>query len=264
MYVAAADLTQLAGFMSFDLRLHGAAQQYFLLGLRLAKEAGDRLQAARMLYCLARQMIELGQPRAALELVHSGLYVIRRAGNARVAAMLHAMEGRAFGGMGEASECRRAIGRAEEEYVTRDGGEDPGWIAFFSQAELAGISGVALRDLALHHLDRKDAQRSRAYAVEARPYITQAAEGRSKDYLRSQVLDLDGLAVVSFLAGEPDMAVATLNRALDVAAPVSSARAERNLRRTVRLGRSSYGELPDVRELSERARATLSPDSEGA
>jgi hypothetical protein len=262
LFAAVADLTQLAGFMSFDVRLHGAAQRYFTLGLRLAKESGDRLQAARMLYCLARQMIELDEPQTALDLAQSGLYLIRRARNARVSAMMHAMEGRAHGCMGDSRGCQRALDESREEFDRAETADDPPWAAFFSDSELLGVTGVALRDLSLWHLRADQAQLAHTYATKARPFIAQAAEGRSKEYLRSQVLDLDGLAVVNFLAGEPGEAVRAAHRALDLSAPVSSARTQRNLQRTIRLGRARYGDLPELRELSQRAQSNPSVDME--
>ena len=42
LFSAVADLAQLAGWMSYDLQLHATAQRYFLLGMHLAKDAGDR------------------------------------------------------------------------------------------------------------------------------------------------------------------------------------------------------------------------------
>ncbi|MEU8804066.1 hypothetical protein [Spirillospora sp. NPDC048819] len=100
------------------------------------------------------------------------------------------------------------------------------------------------------------------YAAEARPDITDAAEGRSRDYRRSQVLDFDGLAVANFLMGEPGEAAAALDRALDLAVPVTSARAQHNLHRTIRLGRARYGGLPAVQELRDRVRTDLSHELE--
>lgn len=78
LFDGVADLAQLAGWMSYDVGLHATAQRYFALGLHLAKEAGDRLQGARMLYCMARQLIEVRQPDDALELLDLALYGSRR------------------------------------------------------------------------------------------------------------------------------------------------------------------------------------------
>ena len=42
LFSAAAEATQLAGWASYDVGLHGLAQQYLVQALRLAAAAGDR------------------------------------------------------------------------------------------------------------------------------------------------------------------------------------------------------------------------------
>src|SRR5262249_14024044 len=41
LFVAAAELTRLAGWMAYDLEQHGLAQRYLIQALRLAREAND-------------------------------------------------------------------------------------------------------------------------------------------------------------------------------------------------------------------------------
>jgi hypothetical protein len=101
LFSAVADLAQLAGWMSYDLQLHATAQRYFLLGMHLAKDAGDRPQVGRMLYCLARQMIDLQRYREALDLAQTGVYAIRRSSTPKTMALLHVIEARAHAGMGQ-------------------------------------------------------------------------------------------------------------------------------------------------------------------
>lgn len=75
--------------------------------------------------------------------------------------------------------------------------------------------------------------------------------------MNSQVLDLDGLAIIDLLSGEPVSATAALTRALDSAPEVNSARVDRNLRRTLQLGQSLYPDVSDVHEVADRARTIL-------
>jgi hypothetical protein len=107
LFSAIADLAQLAGWMSYDLQMHTTAQRYYLLGTHLAKDAGDRLQVARMLYCLARQMIGLRRYREALDLAQTGVYAIRRNSTPKTIAMLYIIEARAHAGMSQAQDCHR-------------------------------------------------------------------------------------------------------------------------------------------------------------
>lgn len=62
---------------------------------------------------------------------------------------------------------------------------------FFDETELAGVTGFALRDLAV-----RDPSRSVRHAVRARPWIARATTGRSRAILRRRVLNLTDLVLV--------------------------------------------------------------------
>jgi hypothetical protein len=225
-FSAIADLAQLAGWMTFDLQLHATAQGYYLLGLRLAKDAGDRAQVARLLYCLARQMIDLGQPREALDLVQSGLYAVRRSSVPKATAMLRIIEARAYACTGNAKECHQALGLAQDAFSRVGANTDPEWCGFFDEGELCGLVGVTLRDLALW-----DADHARDHAAAAMPWIESAVRQRPRAYLRSKVLDVDGLAVTSLLIGEPEAAAEHARSAISLARDMTSSRVTSRLKR---------------------------------
>lgn len=252
LFSAVADLAQLAGWMSFDMGLQEIARRHFVLGLHLAREAGDRLQVARMLYCLARQMVDLDRPGDGLDVVQTALYATRRVATARVRSMLLVMEARAHAKRGEPRECHRALGLAHEAFSDSDSSTEPGWMSFFDEAELAGLSGVALRDLA-----RRDVDHERAHASITRPYLVRATEQRSTAYLRSHVLDLDALTTADLLLGEPERAGEAMTQAIGLAERISSPRVVRNLGRTVSLARHRYAGLGVFDELAERAQAIM-------
>ena len=128
LFSAVADLAQLAGWMSYDLQLHATAQRYFLLGMHLAKDAGDRPQVGRMLYCLARQMIDLARYREALDLAQTGVYAIRRSSTPKTMALLHVIEARAHAGMGQARDCYRALGAAQDAFAQAGKRHRPGLV----------------------------------------------------------------------------------------------------------------------------------------
>ena len=250
LYSAVADLAQLAGWMSYDLQLHATAQRYFLLGMHLAKDAGDRPQVARMLYCLARQMIDLNHPREALDLAQTGVYAIRRASTPKTMAMLQIIEARAHACMGAPVECQRALDQAQETFAQAGTDTDPAWCAFFGVGELYGLIGVALRDLAI-----ADAEHARIYAERARPWIQRAIEHRPGHYVRSRVMDIDALAAVSALLGDAEATAAATTTAISMAGAVTSARVTTRLRRTAQLARQRFPGSGAMNELSERVRA---------
>jgi tetratricopeptide (TPR) repeat protein len=249
-YSAVADLSQLAGWMSYDLELHATAQRYFLLGMHLARDGGDRPQVARMLYCLARQMIDLGRYKEALDLAQTGTYAIRRSATPKAAAMLLIIQARAYAGMGRAPECNHALGMAQGAFNQAVPGTDPEWLAFFGEGELYGSLGVALRDLAL--ASEGDAER---YAADARPWIERAIESRPDHFLRSRVMDMDSLAVVKILLKEPESAIEAASTAISMADRVASSRVIRRLRRTGQLAQTQFPRLSAIADLADQTRA---------
>src|SRR5215469_9200082 len=61
IFGAAAEVTQLLGWSAYDAGRHGAAQRYFMQGLRLATEAGDAMLGGRLLSNLSHQANYLGR-----------------------------------------------------------------------------------------------------------------------------------------------------------------------------------------------------------
>jgi hypothetical protein len=249
-FSAVADLAQLAGWMSYDLELHATAQRYFLLGTHLARDAGDRPQVARMLYCLARQMIELGRFREALDLAQTGVYAARRSATPKTTALLLIIEARAHAGMGNAAECCHALDMAQDSFSRAGTGTDPGWCSFFDEGELYGLLGVTLRDLALN-IELSPER----YAADARPWIERAIELRSRSFLRSRVLDMDSLAVVNVLLDEPESAESAALKALSMADYVTSSRVTNRLLRTAKLARARFPGSSAIGEFTDRTRA---------
>lgn len=243
--LAVTDLAQLAGWMSYDLQMHRTAQRYYFLGLRTAREAGDGTQVARLLYCLARQMVDVGRHKDALDFARAGLYAARRNSAPKPTALLNVIEARAYACMGDVVECRRALGTCQETFRRVGAGIDPHWCAFFDEGELCGLVGVTLRDLAL-----ADTDHARRHAADALPWVQRAASQRPSGFLRSKVLDLDGLAVIELLLHEPAEAAKRLMSAVSMADGIASERVSSRLRRTVALGNQLF---PGSRALGEAA-----------
>jgi hypothetical protein len=203
-----------------------------------------------MLYCLARQMIDLGRYAEALDLAQTGTYAIRRSATPKAMAMLLIIQARAYAGMGRASECSYALGIAQDAFSQAGPGTDPEWCAFFDEGELYGLLGVALRDLAL--ASEGYAER---YATDARPWIERAIERRPSHFLRSRVMDMDSLAVVNVLLKEPESAIETARTAIFMAGRVASSRVISRLRRTGRLAQAQFPRLSAIADLADQTRA---------
>ncbi len=229
--------------MSYDVGLQPTAQKYFVLALHAAKEAGDKPLGSYILSSMSRQMIHLGRPDDALELIHLAQYGSRDCATARTQAMLYAMEARAYANMGQPSKCKRAVRMAEDTFADAglEGEPEPDWIRFFSEAELNGENSHSYRDLAYV------AGRSPTYASLAEPLMERAVElfEKDPDHQRSYALNLIGLATVHLLKREPEQSVVLAEKALGVARSIRSERVNTRLRKTVDHAARGFGDVAE-------------------
>ncbi|MFF5345023.1 hypothetical protein ACH46L_24420 [Streptomyces althioticus] len=256
LFKVAAELAELAGWMSYDVGLQSTAQKYFVLALHAAKEAGDRPLGSYVLSNMSRQMIHLGRPEDALELIHLAQYGSRDCASPRVQSMLYAMEARAYANMGQPGRCKRAVRMAEDTFA--EAGEwdepDPDWIRFFSEAELYAENSHSFRDLAYV------AGRSPTYASLAEPLMKRAVElfGREGgEHQRSYALNLIGMATVHLLQREAEQSTVLATEAIKAAKKVRSERVNTRIRKTVDTAVRDFGELAEVVELTERLAVEL-------
>ncbi|MFF5564977.1 hypothetical protein ACFY7Z_00520 [Streptomyces sp. NPDC012623] len=260
LFRCAAELAELAGWMSYDVGLQPNAQKYFVLALHAAKEAGDKPLGSYILSSMSRQMIHLGRPDDALELIHLAQYGSRDSATPRTQAMLYAMEARAYANLGRPSRAKRAVRMAEDTFCDIDphGEPEPDWIRFFSEAELNGENAHSFRDLAYVE------GRSPTYASLAEPVMRRAVElfGKDKEHQRSYALNLIGMATVHLLKKEPEQSTALAEQAMEVAAKVRSERVNTRLRKTLSTAARDFGHVGEVSDLTERIAARLPESAE--
>ncbi|GCB93832.1 hypothetical protein SALB_06623 [Streptomyces noursei] len=248
LFKVAAELAELAGWMSYDVGLQPTAQKYFVLALHASKEAGDRPLGSYILSSMSRQMIHLGRPDDALELIHLAQYGSRETATARTQAMLYAMEARAYAGMGQPSKVKRAVRMAEDTFSDVAPGEpEPDWIRFFSEAELNAENAHSYRDLAYV------AGRSPTYASLAEPVMQRAVElfGKDPEHQRSYAFNLIGMATVHLLQKEPEACAVMAQQAIPFARQVRSERVNTRLRKTVDTAVREFGHVPEVIQLGD-------------
>ncbi|MFD4552450.1 regulator [Streptomyces sp. NPDC058467] len=161
LFAAAADLTRLAGWTSYDIAAHGLAQRYFVQALRLSQAAGDRAYGSYVLVTMSRQAVYLGHGREAVQLARVAQQGVGSAAPAAVQAMLHAVEARGHGVLGEVRACTASLVRAERALeASRSGDEVPHWARFFDEAQLADEFGHCHRDLQQFRAAAQHAERS--------------------------------------------------------------------------------------------------------
>ncbi|MFE3774843.1 regulator [Streptomyces sp. NPDC059122] len=161
LFAAAADLTRLAGWTSYDIAAHGLAQRYFVQALRLSQAAGDRGYGAYVLVTMSRQAVYLGHGREAVQLARVAQQGVGGSVPPTVQALLHAAEARGHGILSEVRACTAALARAERALESaRPGDDTPYWARFFDEAQLADELAHCHRDLQQYRAASQHAERS--------------------------------------------------------------------------------------------------------
>ncbi|MCM2576369.1 regulator [Streptomyces meridianus] len=212
LFAAAADLTRLAGWTSYDIAAHGLAQRYFVQALRLAQAAGDRMYGAYVLSTMSRQAVYLGHGREAVQLARVAQQGVGSAAPPAVLALLHAVEARGHGVLGDVRACTASLLRAEQALETARTGDDlPFWARFFDEGQLADEFGHCHRDLQQYRTAARHAERS--------------LDLRSPDHVRSRLFCRVVLATALLGLGELERACSVGAEAARAADGMRSARA---------------------------------------
>ncbi len=242
LWGVAANLAVLAGWMSHDVGLEPTAQKYFLIAAHAARDGGDRPRAGEALSRAARQMIHLGRPEDALDLMKLASSGSGERTQPRTRAMLQTIEAWAEAAMGHGQAMRRALGQAEDLFVAdRDRQEPPSWMQNFDEADLHGMEALAYRTLAEH---------DPAAALPAQFHAQRALELRQDGHDRSKIFDHLTMASACFISDDPEQADRYARLALLTINQTSSHRTWDRLREMYRLtGRySTTGRIDTLRE----------------
>ncbi|WP_329388692.1 regulator [Streptomyces sp. NBC_01716] len=212
LFAAAADLTRLAGWTSYDIAAHGLAQRYFVQALRLSQAAGDRAYGSFVLITMSRQAVYLGHGREAVQLARVAQQGVGSSAPPVVQALLHSVEARAHAVLGEARACTTSLARAERALESaRPGDEVPHWARTFDEGQLADEFAHCYRDLQQYRAAVQHAER--------------ALQLRSPAFARSRLFCRVVLACARLGLGELDQACALGAEAAQQATEIRSARA---------------------------------------
>lgn len=207
LYSTVAEATLLAGWMSYDSCHHGLAQRYFLQALRLAQDANDRRLAGSILSAMSHQATFLGRYTQAATLARAALMGISPVATPTLRAQFHAMEARALARTGDVSACEAALSAATNALESRNSDDEPEWISYFDEAELAAESAHCFRDV-----------------NSARRAVAHAENAMSGSHVRSDFFATMVLADAHLRAGETEEACRVALDALDLGEQLKSAR----------------------------------------
>ncbi|MGB6165097.1 MAG: hypothetical protein WBF75_21515 [Pseudonocardiaceae bacterium] len=238
---AAADAAELLGWSAYDAGRHGVAQCYFVQGLRLAREANDRLMGGQILSNLSHQANYLGNFSEAIQFARAAQAATVGEASATVSAMFLAMEARALASIGDARACAAVLHRAEQEFDQSNPSADPDWIGYFDAWELAGEAAHCFRDL--------------GQPRETRLFVAQAIDPIRTPARTRAFIDMVG-AAGALRAGDLDQAVSI---ATDVVRSANSLQSSRYIRYVTDFHKSlteKNASHPSVREFTELVRVS--------
>jgi transcriptional regulator with XRE-family HTH domain len=243
LFSSVAEATLLAAWMSYDSAPRSAlAQRYFIQALALAQAAGDRLLGASILDAMSHQATYTGRFGEAANLARAARTGTTGIATATLTAHFHTMEARALARLGDARACDRALAEAVREFERRTPENDPDWIRYFDEAELAAEFGHCLRDL--------------GRATDAAQYASRsvvAADGTG--FVRSDFFATMVLADAYLAAGDLEQGCATALRALTAGEMIRSGRCV-NYLREFRQHLARAGDATVVTDFGERARGS--------
>jgi hypothetical protein len=240
--------------MAADVGRHALAQRYYLQALNLAMGAGDQLYAASVLCHTSRLTAQAGHRtttrrdrirygREAVAQAHAGQHVADGMASPVLGALLCAVEARGHALLGDANATRTSVLRAQRHYERLRPSDEPTWLGFYSEAELAADLGRCLRDI--------------GESGQATRLMNQALDGYEPWRVRSRCFVQTDLASTQLVAREFDCAAAIANEAVHTATQVASARALDRLRVLQRQVKPLGAYSRVLRELDDRITALL-------
>src|SRR6266545_5494668 len=213
---AAAQVAQLAGWLSFDANLHADARAYYDVAVKAADEGNDRALSAYVLGCRGVVEIYSGEPETGLQFAQAALYRGTSAVTATTQAWLYRVEALALAALGEADHCSGALDQAERSIERSSADEDPPWIYHFDRSQLAGQKGACY--VRLRHPQA------------AREALGEALTTLGPEFVRDRSLHLTHLASAFAQQGEIEESCRRASQSLDIIVQTGSARELRRLR----------------------------------
>ncbi|WP_410640932.1 hypothetical protein [Amycolatopsis sp. lyj-346] len=203
-----AEQQQQAGWAAFDHGRHALAHRLYSDSRRAAEEAGALDLVGNALAYAAYQ--QTATSRNGTALATDSYEVARSIATPKVNALLLERKAWAHATAHEPQEADRALNLAREALRARDDRPEPDWVFWVNDAEIDIMAGRCWTEL--------------RRPLRAVPVLEQVLSGFDDTHARDKALYLSWLATSYLHAHEVEQATATLARAADLAAGVSSVR----------------------------------------
>lgn len=240
---ATGSLTVAVGNLAFDSGQHSDARSLFTESLTAARLAADPRLEARSFACLSRLARESGRPREAVSAAQVARGLARSLNSPRMQALFAMREAGGWALLGDRSACDAAIVEAHTQYAKGPRDSDPGWLGFFTPAELVGLEVLCRADLGQHERAAYGAQ--------------QAVLLHGTGFTRSRALYTADIAVQNAKRARPDLdsAVRAADDALSYLPTVRSRRLHDAVR-DIEAALHRHARVPDVADWLTKYRTT--------
>lgn len=243
LFVAVADLHNLAGWTSFDTGQVHVARTHFARALELAKQGHNYPLVANILYRMGRIHLHHNAPSKALTEFQLGQAAAQASGSTLAVAILCANQAWAYAKMGLNDEALALLGRSGDEFTRADLDETPPWARFFTETDLSAMVGTVHTELAVT-VDQ-------TYTRWAIPALSTAINDYGQDMTRSRSFTLISLAINHLLDDDIDHAAIVGAQAVALCENTKTTRTKDRLRPLKREA-DKRRNTPDARALSER------------
>ncbi|QKV74165.1 helix-turn-helix transcriptional regulator [Amycolatopsis sp. Hca4] len=227
-----AEQQQQAGWAAFDHGQNALAQRFYTDSRIAAEEAGALDLAGNALAYAAYQQTTTAQSGTAL--ATDSCEVARPMATPKVSALLLERKAWAHATAREPQEADRALNMAREALQVRDDRPDPDWVFWVNEVEIDIMAGRCWTEL--------------RRPLRAVPVLERVLSGFDETHARDKALYLTWLATSYLHAHEVEQAAATLTRAHELAAGVSSVRPAVRIQAVARQ-LTRYRSTPAVGEL---------------
>ncbi|MFX4293338.1 hypothetical protein [Streptomyces bohaiensis] len=216
----AGELALSVGWLAHDSGRWEEARSHYAEALATARMNGDAALEAHAFCNSAFLARDTGRPREAVRAAQAGQQAAHRHPSHRLRSLLAVREAGGWAGLGDRAACEEALGRARDHFARGAHPDDPEWMSFFGEAELAGLEAQCWSALGDYG---RAAERARV-----------AVDLQEPHFVRNTALFGAELAGDLAGCGRPAEAAVTGLHSLELLAQVRSRRITTMLRQTAR------------------------------
>lgn len=243
LLAAIGELCQLAGWVVGDAGQYALAAHYYGVGVNAAHAADNPGLAGNLISTLAYQVANVGNPREAVLLAQSADAGGMQA-TPTVRALFKERLAWACAKAGERRSTERALAAVETAYEQRGPGDEPEWVYWLDEDEIAVMAGRC-------YVQLRQAER-------AVPLLSSVLAHYDERHTRELALYTSWLAEAQLQLGAVDEAAVAATRTLELTTQISSARSNDRVN-LLRRKLQQYKDVPAVADFEAMARELADP-----